>query len=211
MRATASETPRRVELPRHAAALRPEAAEAEDAALESEAPAPEDNLEEEPVYEIPAPPEAGESFTAVTSGKTGLSPNVIQSAIRRDALASDGVKFARSQGTLNASQTNEIIQLEKDLQEDVLPLISDKTVKDARRIIAAAKLGGLQAARDESERIIPVPREYRQILGPVKRVNKNIGRILAEQLDYDGPERDEIHAELLALKENLDRFFETRV
>ncbi|MEO0661753.1 MAG: ParB N-terminal domain-containing protein [Planctomycetota bacterium] len=152
----------------------------------------------------------GSSFADVTAEKTGLSPTVIHGAIRRDALAADGIKAARSQGVLNATQTNEIIRLEKDTQEDVLPLIADKTVKDARRIIAAARLGGVDAAREEAERIVPLPREYRQIIGPVKRVNRNIGRILAEQLDYDGPERAEIHAELRALKENLDRFFETR-
>jgi len=45
--------------------------------------------------------------------KTGLSKSVIKSAIKRDALAADSVKQARSQGELNASQTNEIIQLDK--------------------------------------------------------------------------------------------------
>ncbi|MEL6713009.1 MAG: ParB N-terminal domain-containing protein [Planctomycetota bacterium] len=159
---------------------------------------------------VPDASDEGSSFADVTAEKTGLSPTVIHSAIRRDALAADGIKAARSQGVLNATQTNEIIRLEKDTQEDVLPLIADKTVKDARRIIAAARLGGVEAAREEAGRIVPLPREYRQIIGPVKRVNRNIGRILAEQLDYDGPERAEIHAELRALKENLDRFFETR-
>ena len=169
-------------------------------------------LESEPQVDIPRPPAAPEpaaetSFAAVTSAKTGLSPTVIQSAIRRDALASDEVKVARSKGDLNATQTNEIIRLEKEVQAGVLPLIADRTVKDARRIVAAARLGGLEAAREEAERIVPMPREYRQILGPVKRVNRNIGRILAEQLEYDGPEREAIDRELLALKEHLEQYF----
>lgn len=175
-------------------------------------PDAEASLETEPQVDIPRPPAPVEpaaetSFAAVTSAKTGLSPTVIQSAIRRDALASDEVKQARSKGDLNATQTNEIIRLEKEVQAGVLPLISDRTVKDARRIVAAARLGGLEAAREEAERIVPMPREYSQMLGPVKRVNRNIGRILAEQLEYDGPEREAIDSELRALKEHLEQYF----
>ncbi len=82
-----------------------------------------------------------DSFAAITSEKTGLSKSVIKSAIKRDALAADSVKQARSQGELNASQTNEIIQLRKDLQDKVLPLISDKTVKEAEEDNQSGKAG----------------------------------------------------------------------
>ena len=50
-----------------------------------------------------------DSFAAITAEKTGLSKSVIRKAIKRDALVADSVKQARSQGELNASQTNEII------------------------------------------------------------------------------------------------------
>lgn len=150
-----------------------------------------------------------DSFAAVTAEKTGLSKSVIKSAIKRDALASDAVKTARSQGDINATQTNELIKLEKETQADILPLVADKTVKEVKRIVAAAQEGGLEAAIEESERVVPLPREFRQIMGPVKRVNRNITRILVEELHYDGPEREKIHRELRQLKENLERFFET--
>ena len=48
----------------------------------------------------------------------------------------------RSDGALNATQTNEIIRLAKEAQEKVLPLIEGKTAKETRRIIAAAQEGG---------------------------------------------------------------------
>lgn len=150
-----------------------------------------------------------DSFAAVTAEKTGLSKSVIKSAIKRDALASEAVKEARSTGDLNASQTNEIIKLEKDTQEKILPLVADKTVKEVKRIVAAAQEGGVEAAMEESEKVVPLPREYSQIIGPVKRVNRNITRILVEELHYDGPEREKIHRELRQLKENLDKFFES--
>lgn len=148
------------------------------------------------------------SFAAVTAEKVGLSKSVIKGAIKRDALASEAVKQARSQGDLNATKTNEIIKLEKESQEDVLPLIADKTTKETRRIVAAAMEGGLSAAVEESERVVPMPREYRQLLSPIKRVNRNISRILIEELRYDGPEQGGIQQELELLRDNLAQYFE---
>lgn len=149
-----------------------------------------------------------DSFAAITSEKTGLSKSVIKGAIKRDALASDAVKTARGQGDLNATKTNEIIKLEKETQEQVLPLIADKTAKETRRIVAAAKAGGLAAAIEESEKVVPLPREYSQMLSPMKRVNRSISRILIEELRYDGPEQRKINNELMTLKNNLIQYFE---
>ena len=148
-----------------------------------------------------------DSFAAITAEKTGLSKSVIKSAIKRDELASDSVKQARSQGELNASQTNEIIQLNKDLQEQVLPLIADKTVKEAKKIIKAVKQGGIDAAIEENENLVPIPKEYVLIKSPMKRVNKNLSRILLEGMKYEGPERDQINKEMFQLKENLVKYF----
>ena len=144
-----------------------------------------------------------DSFAAVTAEKTGLSRSVIKGAIKRDALASPAVKRARGEGGLNATQTNEIIKLEAETQERVLPLIADKSAKETRRIVAAARSGGVDAAIEESNKVVPIPREYSQMLSPMRRVNKSIGRILAEELRYEGPEQARINNELVALKNNL--------
>lgn len=148
-----------------------------------------------------------DSFAAVTAEKTGLSKSVIKGAIKRDALASDAVKAARRAGTINASQTNEIIKLDKEVQERILPVIADKTVKDAKKIITAAKSGGMDAAIEESENIIPLPKEYANLKNLAKRVNKNLSRILLEELAYEGPELKSINKEVFKLKENLDTYF----
>lgn len=148
-----------------------------------------------------------DSFAAITAEKTGLSKAVIKRAIKRDALAADSVKQARSQGKLNASQTNEIIQLEKDLQEKVLPLIADKTVKEVKKIIKAVKQGGFDAAIKENANLVPLPKEYTLLKSPIKRVNKNLSRILLEGLKYEGPEKDQINKEMFELKENLVNYF----
>ncbi len=149
-----------------------------------------------------------DSFAAITAEKTGLSKAVIKGAIKRDALASDAVKRARGEGELNATKTNEIIKLEKDTQEKILPLIADKTAKETRRIVAAAKAGGFSAAVEASEEVVPMPREYGQMLSPVRRVNRSISRILVEQLRYEGPEQSKINKELMQLKDNLAQYFQ---
>ena len=148
-----------------------------------------------------------DSFAAVTAGKTGLSKSVIKGAIKRDALAAPAVKQARSAGQLNATQTNELIRLDAIVQEGVLPLIADRSSKDTRRIVRAAEAGGLDAAIEESQKVVPLPKEYLQMLAPMKRVNKSIGRILAEELRYEGPEQDKINNDLIALKNNLTLYF----
>jgi ParB family chromosome partitioning protein len=148
------------------------------------------------------------SFAAITAEKTGLSKSIIKSAIKRDELASDAVKTARSTGELNATQTNEIIRLDKEIQEDVLPLISDKTVKDARQIIRAATTGGIKAAIEASNNIVPLPKEYTLMKSPLKRINKNLSRILLEELTYNGPEQQQINKEMQELKDNLDQYFQ---
>lgn len=147
------------------------------------------------------------SFAAITAEKTGLSKSVIQSAIRRDALASEAVKKARGLGELNASQTNAIIVLDETDQGKILPLISDKTVKEAKKIIRAAKKDGIDAAIEVSENLVPLPKEYTLIKSPLKRMNKNLSRILLEELKYDGPEQQQINKEMLELKQNLDSYF----
>jgi len=148
------------------------------------------------------------SFAAITAEKTGLSKSVIKSAIKRDALAAEAVKKARGLGELNASQTNAIITLEKPDQEKVLPLIADKTVKEANKIIRVAKEQGMDAAIEESENLIPLPKEYTQLRSPLRRVNKNLSRILLEGLKYDGPESEQINKEMLQLKESLENYFQ---
>jgi ParB-like chromosome segregation protein Spo0J len=84
--------------------------------------------------------------------------------VERDALASEAVKRARSEGGLNTTKTNEIIKLEKDTREKVLPLIADKTAKETRRIVAAARTGGLPAALEEAQKVVPLPREHFQMV-----------------------------------------------
>ena len=124
------------------------------------------------------------SFAAITAEKTGLSKAVIKRAIKRDELASDSVKKARGLGELNASQTNAIIELDKDTQEKILPMIADKTVKESKKIIKAVKDGGIEAAIEENESMVPLPKEYTLLKNPLKRVNKTSNRLQRSNTYY---------------------------
>lgn len=148
-----------------------------------------------------------DSFAAITAEKTGLSKSIIKGAIKRDALASESVKKARSLGTINASQTNEIIKLDKEVQDKILPIIADKTVKEAKKIIETARKEGHSKAAQVAKELIPLPKEYANLRNLAKRVNKNFSRILLEELEYTGPEQKLINKELFRLKENVDNYF----
>ena len=120
--------------------------------------------------------------------------------------AKEAVKRARGQGELNATKTNEIIRLAKEAQEEILPLVAGKTAKETRQIVSAALEGGMEAAKEESDKVVPLPREYGQMLSPLKRMNRSLSRILAEELLYEGPEQARINNALVSLRNNLSLY-----
>lgn len=130
------------------------------------------------------------SFAAITSEKTGLSKSVIKSAIKRDALSSDKVKEARGLGDISASQANEIIKLDKDSQDKILPYIQNKTVKDVKKIVTVAKEASVDAAIEESMELTPTPREFVQLKATTKKMNKLVSQILLEDIHFEGKDLD---------------------
>ena len=147
------------------------------------------------------------SYAAVTSQQTGLSKNVIRSAIQRDELSSPKIKKARSQGELNASQVNEVIRLSKKDQEKILPFIQDKTVKDIRKIVNHAKNTGLDDALSMAQELQNTPRELVELIRSLKKTNKSLGKYMLEDFDYNGKESEILNKELSILKQLTDELF----
>lgn len=143
------------------------------------------------------------SFAAVTSEKTGLSKSVIKSAIKRDALASEKVKEARSNGRINASQTNEIIKLSKEEQDKILPYISEQSVKNVRKLVEIAKNDGMEFAISESTQIDTMPKEFSQLKNFSGKLNKIVSKIIIEEMQYHGEESEKILRQVKDLKNNL--------
>lgn len=148
------------------------------------------------------------SFVAVTAEKTGLSKSSIQSAIKRDELSSEAVKRAREQGKINASQTNEIIRLDKEKQEQVLKLVEGRPAKDIKKIVEAVKQGGLEGGLEQAEQLQPMPREYKELKAAIGKMNKSLSKILLEDIEYFGPEKNLIWRELRKLQDRVESFFE---
>jgi ParB family transcriptional regulator, chromosome partitioning protein len=143
------------------------------------------------------------SFAAVTAEKTGLSKASIKTAIKREVLSADSVKDARSNGSINAGQTNEIIRLEKEEQEKVLPYVQGATTKEVRKLVDAVKREGLETAIAKSTEIERVPKELAQVRSYAKTVNRNLKKMLQDGIGYGGPQREKIREELEELSQNL--------
>jgi ParB family transcriptional regulator, chromosome partitioning protein len=147
------------------------------------------------------------SFAAVTSEKIGLSKSSIQNAIKRDALSCEAVKRARADGRINASQTNEIIRLNKSEQEKVLSSLAGRPAKDIRKIVDTVKVDGVSQGISYADKMSPMPREYTELKAAIGRVNRPLSKIILEDIEYDGPERKLIWRELKKLQERIDSFF----
>lgn len=146
------------------------------------------------------------SFAAVTSEKTGLSKAVIKSAIKRDALSSERIKEARGTGDISASQVNEIIKLDKEEQDQILPYVQNKAVKEVRKIVETAKEEGLEAAIETSMNLEPTPREFVQLKQLSRKVNKVMSQILLEDIQFDGADLTGIIINIQKMKEDCEEF-----
>lgn len=156
--------------------------------------------------EVEDVPEDKMSYASLTAEKTGLSANVIRSAIKRDALASEKVKQARVAGDVSASQVNEIIKLEEKDQEDILPFVKDKTVKEIRTIVEDAKTVGLQAAIKKDQEKIVLPKELKELLKTTTKMKKLVSKAVIEEMVSDAPEADKLMSELQNLKDLIDKY-----
>jgi ParB family transcriptional regulator, chromosome partitioning protein len=129
---------------------------------------------------------ASQKFIKDISEKTGMGPQQIYQAIRRDEKSSTGVKEARGNGDLSISQTNEIIKLSSSEQEQILPLIKDKTVAEVRKLIKTAKSKGIEEAIEEGLNEVPHAREFKQLLQTSKRMRKLLTSLEVENITLSG-------------------------
>ena len=154
--------------------------------------------------EMEAHTEGPKSFLAMAAEKTGLSPKVIKAAIARDERSSDTVKKARSMGIVSASQVGEMIKLNQDDQEELLPHVQGKTVKEIRSIVKEARQGGLKQALQTAMQRQSVPREVKLLKDQVKKTNKLLAKMLLEELLYAGEDQGMVVRSLNELKHNIE-------
>lgn len=151
-------------------------------------------------------PDEERSFIDITAEKTGLSKKSIKSAIDRDQKSSLRVKKLRASGELNASQTNELIKLSPEEQEQIVDLIVDKSAKEVKNLVNAIK-----ETKDVSravEEVINAPtlaKEYQSIQTLSKRMNKVVAKVILEEMISDHEDTGRILSTLTALRHNIDQ------
>lgn len=153
-------------------------------------------------------PNDARSFIDITAEKTGLSKQVIKSAIEREERSSDKVKDLRKHGELNASQTNQIIKLPKEQQEQVVNHLVGKSAKEVRSFVESAQSQGVDQALDDYLNSPKLPKEYQALQTLLKRANKVLGKILLENMTSDHEDVNRILDSVTSLKISLDQFLE---
>lgn len=148
------------------------------------------------------------SFIDLTAEKTGLSKKVIKSAIERDEKASDLVKELRSHGELNASQTNELIKLSKDEQQQVADLVKDKSAKEVKELVKNAQKKGFNEAMDEFVNAPNLPKEYASLKTLLMRTNKILAKILLEEMQTSHDDVHRILDLISTTRISMDQFIE---
>lgn len=151
------------------------------------------------------------SFIDLTAEKTGLSKKVIKSAIEREERASDKVKSLRAHGELNASQTNELVKLEKEDQEQIAELIPGKSAKEIRDIVKQVRSIGVGRTIDSVMTEKSLPKEYKSLQTLITRTNKTLGKILFEDIRLSeeiGDDRGKILESISTLRISLDQLLD---
>lgn len=159
---------------------------------------------EEEITELVDPTDRDKSFAEITSEKLGVSPRVIHKAIARDMRASAQIKNARRAGELGVSQTNHLIKLDKQQQNDILPYLDEVPSNKLGDIVGDVIEHGVRMAIEKASRITPMSNEFSKLKGSAKKLNALAIRILAERLPYDGDERQEVMGVIAELKKNLE-------
>lgn len=149
-----------------------------------------------------------QSFVSMTAEKTGLSKTAIRSAIKRDVKSSKTVKEMRKHGELSAGQTNELVRLEPEEQDRLLPHIQHRPIREIKEIIRTVKNDGLEDAVDLANNMETLPREFSQLRSFTRKMNKVVGKILTEEINYDGAEAEKIQREVQLLRDNLEDFLQ---
>lgn len=150
-------------------------------------------------------PEDKKSFIDITHEKTGLSKKVIKSAIERDAKSSKRIKEMRELGHLNASQTNNLLELSSDEQDEVADFVIGKSAKEIKKIVKEVRSQGLKEALEKVKNQIPHPKEYQSLKTLCDRFNKNLSKVLIEELHYQGEDKEKFTTNLVSLRNNVDR------
>lgn len=154
-----------------------------------------ENTEEVKKEVLPA-----EKFLVMVSEKTGLSPKQIHEAINRDENSSESVKMARKNGELSVSQTNEIVKLKKEDQEEAIEHIKELPVREIKKFVKLAKVEGIDRAIAKTP-VDPRMKEFQELDQGLKKLIKKLKQFELEGItSVDLPDvTQDLLVELIAI------------
>lgn len=145
------------------------------------------------------------SFIDMTAEKTGLSKKVIKSAIERDTRSSSKVKEARAHGELNASQTNELIKLQPEEQDQIIERIKGRSAREIKDMVKYIKTNGVEDAIKKDETTPKLSSEYKSLKTLTKRMNRMAAKVLLEEMVYTDEDKDKFLKELTTLQNHINQ------
>lgn len=87
-----------------------------------------------------------QSFSEDVASKTGMTTRSIHMSVARVKRASERVTKARTKNELNSSDVNELIKLNKESQDQLLPIININKFKDIRQLVRKVQELGIEGA-----------------------------------------------------------------
>lgn len=148
------------------------------------------------------------TFVQETAEKTGLSERQIKVAILRDRESSPIVKEARLSGEIGAGHANELMKLDHEAQEKILPFIKEKATSVVKNIVKDIQEMGVEGAIDKSVNLHPLTKEMVAFKNNTKKLNKLAQKLMLSDDGYEGAELNNALKEAKKLHKNVTSFID---
>ncbi len=131
------------------------------------------------------------SFTEDAAKKLDISRKSVEMAVNRAKLATPKVKQAR-EGGLAPSKVNEIVTLDPMLQDEILPLLENKSYSEVRDMVKRVKDIGLEDTIKEMQSEAKMVSHGEVLDRELSRVQKELSTILTSQSPLGIAPRDKV-------------------
>ena len=144
------------------------------------------------------------SFCEYYAERTNLKPSIIAKAIERDMNCSPKVKKLRSQKEINTSQANHLSKLQKKDQDEILPYVMEAPKPKIKDIVKGVIDVGVEETVKTIESTPPLASDFYELRNACKKLKKIGAKIIAEQLDFEGDDIEDIMKQVTEAKKVLN-------
>ncbi len=148
-----------------------------------------------------------DSFVEDTARKTGKSKSSIKDAVRRSEKSSPTLQAAREADLINATQATELVKLNKDDQDALVPHLENKSVAEVKQIVAKVQAVGISEALKGVQLANPAVKHFSDLKVAANRLTSVLVRIAEEQFLFVGTERLDAVSILSKVEKYLNEFY----